>query len=97
MFGVWSRSLLDEGWVTECAQSAYGHAATKRTWLYAYGTALPSLEWSAPRGVAVVGAGINTGQSAGRPRIEGRAASATPEAFRDVRNRRSRFCRRFPA
>ncbi len=35
MRGAWSRSLLDEGWVTEVHQSAYGHRARKATWLYA--------------------------------------------------------------
>jgi hypothetical protein len=31
--GHWRRSFLDAGWVTEVAQSAYGHPARKRTWL----------------------------------------------------------------
>jgi hypothetical protein len=83
--GYWSRSLLDEGWVTEVSQSAYGHPARKRTWLYYVGENLPpALDWRDVDGEGVVGAGIHTGQSAGRPRIDGHAASATPDSFRDA-------------
>jgi len=80
----WATSLFDEGFSTEVSQSAYGHPARKRTWLYAFGVELPELDWRDPDGEAVVGAGIHSGQSAGRPRIDGPAASATPDAFRDV-------------
>jgi hypothetical protein len=83
--GYWSRSLLDEGWVTEVSQSAYGHPARKRTWLYYVGENLPpALDWRDIDGEGVVGAGIHSGQSAGRPRIDGHAASATPITFRDA-------------
>lgn len=81
--GLWLRSLLDDGWVTEVSQSAYGHPARKRTWLYLVGDPL-ELDWRDPDGECVVGAGVHTGQSAGRPRISGATASATPHAFRDV-------------
>jgi hypothetical protein len=83
--GYWSRSLWDNGWVTEISQSAYGHPARKRTWLYYVGENLPpALDWRDEEGEGVVGAGINSGQSAGRPRIDGHEASATPISFRDV-------------
>lgn len=83
--GYWSRSLLDKGWVTEVSQSAYGHPARKRTWLYYVGTNLPpALNWRDVDGEGVVGAGIHSGESAGRPRIDGHAASATPKTFRDA-------------
>lgn len=81
--GMWVRSLFDDGWVTEVSQSAYGHPARKRTWLYVIGEPV-SLDWSDPAGEGVVGAGIHSGQAIGRPRVDGDAASATPPAFRDV-------------
>jgi hypothetical protein len=68
--GVWRAALDDPGYVTEVSQVAYGHIARKRTWLYLIGE--PSeLVWSEPAAQAVVGAGVNSGQSAGRPRAEG--------------------------
>lgn len=45
---VWTRELMGPGYVTEISQCAYGHRARKRTWLYAVGTDLPSLDWSEP-------------------------------------------------
>lgn len=84
MPGMWIRDLWDEGWVAQVSQSAYGHPARKRTWLYYIGGDPPELNWSDPRGIGVVGAGIHSGASAGRPRIDGYEASRTPESFRDV-------------
>jgi hypothetical protein len=81
---AWTRTLLDDGWVTEVSQSAYGHPARKRTWLYYVGDAPASLNWRDPRGSVVVGAGIHSGQAAGRGRLDGAQASATPEEFRKV-------------
>lgn len=83
--GYWSRSFTDDGWVTEVSQSAYGHPARKRTWLYYLGENLPpALDWRDVAGDGVVGAGIHTGEAAGRPRVDGDVASATPVGFRDV-------------
>jgi hypothetical protein len=42
------------------------------------------LDWRDVDGLGVVGAGIHSGQAAGRPRCDGYAARATPDAFRDV-------------
>jgi hypothetical protein len=81
--GVWRASLLDRGYVTEVSQSAYGHAARKRTWLYLVGDPL-SLEWGDPEGWGVVGAGVYSGQSQGRRRVQRHAALVTPSSFRDV-------------
>lgn len=83
--GRWSRSY-DGGWVTEVWQSAYGHRARKRTWLYYYsGCDLLGpvvLDWSAPRGTAVIGNDKDWKDS--RPRLSKKEAKATPIAFRDV-------------
>lgn len=82
--GIWRKSLLDpsEGWVTEVSQSAYGCLARKRTWLYVVGDPHP-VDWRDLDGTLVVGAGVHTGQAAGRGRLDGSAASATPILFRD--------------
>lgn len=82
--GYWRTDLTGQGWVTEVSQSAYGHPARKRTWLYANAPHLPDLIWADTEGELVVGAGIHVGQAAGRGRIDGPAASATPIMFRDV-------------
>ena len=80
--GGWTQSLDDPGIVTEVCQAAYGHAARKRTWLYAVGVDPVALDWRDVRGRAVVGAGVNTGECVGRPRLE--RDLGTPAAFRDV-------------
>jgi hypothetical protein len=81
----WQTSFDDPGWSTEVSQVAYGHVARKRTWLYFVGGEPPdALKWGEPAHLSVVGAGINSGQSAGMPRVDGDAASATPLAFRDA-------------
>jgi hypothetical protein len=80
--GSWQPSR--EGWVTEVSQSAYGHRARKRTWLYYVGPEPPDLNWEDPSGEYVIGGGINTGECVGRPKMSKRDASATPVAFRDL-------------
>jgi len=43
-------------WVCEVAQSAWGHDATKQTWLYLVGSAYPpGTRWDQPRGSRVIG------------------------------------------
>lgn len=77
--GGWSGSSRF-GWVTEVSQSAYGHRARKRTWLYVYSKREPlELDWSNPAGTHQVG-----WFDRNKPTIRGHAASATPPAFRDV-------------
>jgi hypothetical protein len=82
--GSWQWDETRPGWVTEVSQSAYGHSARKRTWLYYVGHEPPPLDWSDPRGEYVIGGGINTGQAMGRPKLGRRESLATPPAFRDL-------------
>ncbi|HWT46090.1 MAG TPA: hypothetical protein VN085_08985 [Vicinamibacterales bacterium] len=95
--GSWTQAqtLDDFGWVTEVSQSAYGHPARKRTWLYYVGD--PSeppfdVDWTDAPGEAVIGGGINSGECVGRRKIEKREANATPLAFRDVLLDLARSC-----
>lgn len=81
--GTWSTSVWDTGWVTEVSQSAYGHGARKRTWLYYVGPEPPDMDWSDPEGEFVVGAGIHKGECAGR-RMDDSVTSSTPAVFRDA-------------
>jgi hypothetical protein len=69
----------DGEWVAEVWQSAYGHRARKRTWLYAVTPAPPRLDRRAPSGTAQVGWFDRIKPSLGK-----REASATPPAFRDL-------------
>jgi hypothetical protein len=74
------------GWVCEVWQSAYGHRARKRTWLYWRGfdgTEPPDLDWSKPAGTHQVGFQDQRGKDANKPTLSTREANATPPAFRD--------------
>lgn len=80
--GGWATAFDDPGMASEVSQSAYGHPARKRTWLYAVGVDPIDLDWRDIPGRAVVGAGVNSGECAGRPRLE--RDVSTPIAFRDL-------------
>lgn len=73
------------GWVAHVEQRNYGHIAKKATWLYAFGTNLPSLKWGAELDqhctTQLVSWCGNNGDK--RPRL-GKRALATPLEFRDV-------------
>jgi hypothetical protein len=72
----------DNGWSCEVWQSAYGHKARKRTWLYYVPknfVAPPELDWSRAPGVAQVGWFDRI-----KPTLSKREAMATPPAFRDM-------------
>jgi hypothetical protein len=72
-------------WVCEVWQSAYGHKARKRTWLFYCGDAAPpQLRWDRPEGSHQIGFHDQRGKSANKPTISGKAASATPIEFRDA-------------
>jgi hypothetical protein len=53
--GEWRRCSEYE-WTCEISQSAYGHAAQKRTWLYYVGVIAPSqMRWERPPATAHIG------------------------------------------
>lgn len=72
-------------WVCEVWQSAYGHKARKRTWLFYAGSSPPiRLNWDRPEGTHQIGFHDQRGKSRNKPTVSGKAASATPPAFRDA-------------
>lgn len=66
-------------WVCEVWQSAYGHKARKRTWLFYVGAKPPELRWERPAGTHQVGWFDRI-----KPTLSKKEASATPPAFRDA-------------
>lgn len=80
--GSWQPTLCG-AWVTEVSQSAYGHLARKRTWLYAVCPSPPEMDWSEPEPTAQVSFCKNHGNSP-LPRLSKKAAASTPIAFRDL-------------
>lgn len=83
--GQWRTTLDDPGWVTEVSQSSYGHAARKRTWLYAVGCQLPTFELSEPPATAQVSAfGLKKVGRAYSESLDHGKSSYTPPAFRDA-------------
>ncbi len=80
--GVWQQTIFGE-WVGWVEQIAYGHRARKPTWLLYRGD-VPPTPLRSGRGMqptARVGAWRR--HQPDRPQLRGRAASATPIAFRD--------------
>ncbi len=85
--GRWKQDLFRGYWVTQVAQSAYGHRARKLTWLLYHGeTAPPALDWSLPETTAQVSYGKRSSEpgSYWREPLSKREAKATPLPFRDL-------------
>jgi hypothetical protein len=74
---VWERFPTE--YVCEVWQSAYGHRARKRTWLFYVGEPPAPMRWNARPGDAQVGWFDRI-----KPTLSKREASATPVAFRDA-------------
>lgn len=85
--GGWVRGFCG-GWAAHVEQGRYGHAAKKATWLYAFGTDLPTMRWGSDldsrSGALVSWCGNHVASGEDRPRLGKKAASKTPEAFREA-------------
>ncbi len=83
----WQRGSCG-GWSCHVEQGRYGRPAKKATWLYAFGVELPDLRWGRSPDRAsnalVSWCGNKTRSDERRPRISKRAASRTPEEFKNV-------------
>ncbi len=87
----WTTRMGDEGMTTSVNLAAYGHAATKGTWLYAVRVRPATLDWREAKGMKMVS---DLGSGGSRHRgdewrehsegIQYDNASRTPPAFRDV-------------
>lgn len=78
--GGWKRT--GKGWVCEVWQSAYGHRARKRTWLYCAGTENPlEPNFNHPSGTHQIGFHDQRGKAANKPTLSKREANATPIQF----------------
>jgi hypothetical protein len=80
--GIGWKKVKEQEYVCEVWQSAYGHKARKRTWLFYKGAKAPKeLRWEKKEGTHQIGFYDQRGRSKNRPTISGRAASATPLDF----------------
>lgn len=73
------QSLGDDVYIAEVWQSAYGHRARKRTWLFYVGAPPADLHWRARPGECQVGWFDRNKRT-----LSKREASATPPEFRDA-------------
>lgn len=77
--------MSENEWTCEVWQSAYGHLANKRTWLYYSGKSKPfDLLWSRIKGTHQIGFYDQRGKQKNKPTLSGKKASATPVMFRDA-------------
>jgi hypothetical protein len=91
--GGWVRADKLGGWTCCVEQGRYGHFARKPTWLYAFGVALPDLDWGKSERrldpVMVKRYGLKRAIRLGEVGAKGgggndRERSATPPVFRDL-------------
>lgn len=88
--GGWIRAG-DGGWTCCVEQGWYGHAARKKTWLYANGVELPELKWGKSPATAKLYEGFHGAEERRRAiktgicqRLSARQRAATPIPFRDL-------------
>jgi hypothetical protein len=82
--GGWIRDLWG-GAACHVEQGNYGHPARKATWLYAFGTELPTLKWGGSDAKALVSWCANkTDFLRERQRVGKAQAAKTPAEFRDI-------------
>lgn len=82
--GVGWINTRENEWVCEVWQSAYGHLARKKTWLFYCGKQKPKeLLWDRLKGSHQIGFYDQRGKGKNKPTLSGKKASATPLAFRD--------------
>jgi hypothetical protein len=78
-------SGLEAEWVCEVWQSAYGHKARKRTWLFYRGQRAPfDLRWDRSPGTHWIGHYDRKIPGNHKPGLTAKEASATPIEFRDA-------------
>jgi hypothetical protein len=90
--GGWVAADWLGGWTCCVAQGHYGHAAEKRTWLYAFGVDLPSLKWGRCRGTIRLDRGFHSAEERRAApaseriveRLSSRQRIATPLPFRNL-------------
>ena len=85
----WTGAFGDPGHTAEVSQVAYGHAARKRTWLYAVGVDLPELNWAEPPATMQVSAfGMTRKRHPSRfnysQALDKNKSNYTPPAFAEV-------------
>lgn len=81
--GIGWNMVSSKEYVCEVWQSAYGHLARKRTWLYYVGVRPSELNWERKDGSHQIGFYDQRGKTRNKPTISGKKASATPLKFRD--------------
>ena len=72
--------VSDNEWVGEVWQSAYGHPATKRTWLLYVGDSPKEFSLERIKGKYQIGGGVNTGFNK-KPRLAQSKTHLTPPLF----------------
>jgi len=85
--GGWNPCGPDE-WVCEIWQSAYGHRARKRTWLFYKGTNKPAeMRWERKPAEFQVGYHDQRGPARNKPTVGKKEASRTPVELRDAQEK----------
>jgi len=81
----WQKDLCSGAWVCEVWQSAYGHKASKATWLYYIGTNPPiSLRREREKGTHQIEFQDQRGKAKNKPTLNKTEANATPILFRNT-------------